>query len=68
MSPRGQDLPPSAESRIDGMQRYAEMRLRALHHVQLTMPEGREDLARGFYTGVLGLTEEAKPATLAAAA
>ena len=30
------------------------------------MPPGREDDARAFYTGVLGLPERAKPAALAA--
>ena len=36
-----------------------------IDHVQLAMPVGAEDLARGFYTGVLGLDEIAKPAVLA---
>lgn len=34
-------------------------------HVQLAMPVGAEDLARDFYSGVLGLAEIAKPAVLA---
>jgi len=38
----------------------------ALHHVQLAMPRGAEATARGFYTGVLGLTEITKPPPLAA--
>lgn len=37
-----------------------------LHHVQLAMPAGAEDTARDFYTGVLGMTEIAKPVALAA--
>ncbi|MGX6602723.1 glyoxalase [Micromonosporaceae bacterium Da 78-11] len=37
-----------------------------LHHVQLLIPRGGEDLARGFYGGVLGMTELAKPPVLAA--
>lgn len=37
-----------------------------LHHVQLAMPRGCEDRARAFYAGVLGFTEVAKPAALAA--
>ena len=37
----------------------------ALDHVQLAMPAGDEDKARAFYVGVLGLTEEPKPANLA---
>lgn len=36
-----------------------------IDHVQLAMPVGAEELARGFYTGVLGLEEIAKPAVLA---
>ncbi len=42
------------------------MRIRCLHHVQLAMPEGAEDAARGFYADVLGLTEVTKPPKLAA--
>ena len=30
-------------------------------HVQLAMPAGKEDLARSFYAGVLGMTEIPKP-------
>jgi len=37
-----------------------------LDHVQLAMPAGQEPLARAFYSGVLGLMEEPKPANLAA--
>lgn len=40
--------------------------LAAIDHVQLPMPAGGEDIARGFYVGVLGLREVAKPAALAA--
>lgn len=36
-----------------------------IDHVQLAMPVGAEDLARAFYSGVLGLAEIAKPAVLA---
>lgn len=36
-----------------------------LDHVQLAMPPGEEASARGFYAGLLGLTELAKPAALA---
>jgi catechol 2,3-dioxygenase-like lactoylglutathione lyase family enzyme len=36
-----------------------------LDHVQLAMPAGQESQARAFYSGVLGLTEETKPANLA---
>jgi catechol 2,3-dioxygenase-like lactoylglutathione lyase family enzyme len=37
----------------------------SLDHVQLAIPVGGEALARQFYTGILGLTEAAKPATMA---
>jgi catechol 2,3-dioxygenase-like lactoylglutathione lyase family enzyme len=37
-----------------------------IDHVQLAMPPGREDEARAFYQGVLGLAEQPKPARLAA--
>ena len=35
-------------------------------HVQLAMPRGREDAARSFYAGLLGMTELEKPPVLAA--
>jgi catechol 2,3-dioxygenase-like lactoylglutathione lyase family enzyme len=38
----------------------------AIHHIQLAMPPGEEARARAFYAGVLGMTEIAKPARLAA--
>jgi catechol 2,3-dioxygenase-like lactoylglutathione lyase family enzyme len=37
-----------------------------LHHVQLAIPRGGEDLARQFYGGILGMTELDKPPVLAA--
>ena len=37
-----------------------------LHHVQLALPAGGEDACRGFYVGVLGMTEIQKPPVLAA--
>ena len=39
-------------------------RLTGLHHVQVAMPPGREDDARAFYAGALGLTEVSKPGNL----
>lgn len=36
----------------------------AFHHVQMAMPAGQEEMARGFYGGILGLTEAAKPKSL----
>jgi catechol 2,3-dioxygenase-like lactoylglutathione lyase family enzyme len=37
----------------------------AIDHVQLAMPVGAEDAARGFYSGLLGMTEIPKPPELA---
>jgi hypothetical protein len=36
-----------------------------IDHVQIAMPIGAEEIARGFYSGVLGLPEIPKPAVLA---
>jgi catechol 2,3-dioxygenase-like lactoylglutathione lyase family enzyme len=41
------------------------MTLLALDHIQIAMPAGQEDAARAFYAGVLGLSEQEKPANLA---
>jgi catechol 2,3-dioxygenase-like lactoylglutathione lyase family enzyme len=41
------------------------MRIRGIDHVQLAMPRGRENEARAFYEGVLGIPEVQKPANLA---
>ena len=41
------------------------MTIIGIDHVQLAMPAGGEDLARGFYRDVLGLAERPKPAPLA---
>ncbi len=41
------------------------MPIRAIHHVQLAMPPGREALAVEFYEGLLGLTHVPKPPDLA---
>lgn len=40
--------------------------LTGLHHVQLAIPPGGEDTARGFYGDVLGMSELDKPPELAA--
>jgi catechol 2,3-dioxygenase-like lactoylglutathione lyase family enzyme len=40
--------------------------LGALHHVQLAVPPGTEDLCRRFWGDVLGMTELEKPPVLAA--
>ena len=36
-----------------------------IHHVQLAMPRGREDEARAFFVGILGMTERPKPPDMA---
>ena len=41
------------------------MAILSLDHVQLAMPAGREDDARAFYSGLLGLEEQTKPFNLA---
>ncbi|MGA3066260.1 MAG: VOC family protein [Tepidisphaeraceae bacterium] len=41
------------------------MRVKAIDHVQLAMPAGKEVEARAFYEGVLGIPEAPKPANLA---
>ena len=40
------------------------MKVLGIDHVQLAMPVDREDEARAFYTGILGLRELPKPAAL----
>ena len=37
-----------------------------LSHINVTMPKGSEDIARAFYTGLLGLREIPKPEPLRA--
>jgi catechol 2,3-dioxygenase-like lactoylglutathione lyase family enzyme len=37
----------------------------AIDHVQLAMPSGEEEQARGFYSGILGMSELRKPPELA---
>jgi catechol 2,3-dioxygenase-like lactoylglutathione lyase family enzyme len=37
----------------------------AIDHVQIAIPPGGEAVARGFYEGVLGLTEVPKPPSMA---
>ena len=41
------------------------MPIKALDHVQLAMPAGREAEARAFYAGLLGIPERPKPTNLA---
>jgi catechol 2,3-dioxygenase-like lactoylglutathione lyase family enzyme len=41
------------------------MPIEAIDHVQLAMPAGREEAARDFYSGLLGIPEVKKPPELA---
>jgi catechol 2,3-dioxygenase-like lactoylglutathione lyase family enzyme len=41
------------------------MTLRAIDHVQLAIPAGGEDAARAFWSALMGLPEQPKPADLA---
>jgi catechol 2,3-dioxygenase-like lactoylglutathione lyase family enzyme len=43
----------------------AGIKIHAIDHVQLAMPQGGEERARAFYSGVLGLQEVPKPPELA---
>ena len=40
------------------------MIIKAVHHVQISIPKGAEDDARAFYKDILGLREIPKPASL----
>ena len=42
------------------------MSVRRIDHILIAMPAGREDEARAFYQGILGIPEAQKPAELAA--
>jgi catechol 2,3-dioxygenase-like lactoylglutathione lyase family enzyme len=42
------------------------MKIQRLHHVQLSIPPGGEEVAREFYGGVLGMTELEKAPALKA--
>lgn len=39
--------------------------INGLHHAQITIPEGAEEVGRMFYCGLLGLPESPKPLALA---
>lgn len=41
------------------------MKILSIDHVQMAMPAGEEDRARGFYINILGFNEIPKPAELA---
>lgn len=39
--------------------------IKGVHHVQITIPAGKENTARGFYCGICGFKEIPKPLALA---
>jgi catechol 2,3-dioxygenase-like lactoylglutathione lyase family enzyme len=41
------------------------MRIEGIDHIQLAMPAGQEDIARNFYSAILGIPEVPKPPNLA---
>jgi catechol 2,3-dioxygenase-like lactoylglutathione lyase family enzyme len=41
------------------------MKIKGIEHVQLAMPQGEEQQARDFYSGILGIPEVPKPPVLA---
>lgn len=41
------------------------MPILSLDHVQVAIPAGGEEAARSFYVGILGFTEQSKPAAMA---
>ena len=41
------------------------MPILSLDHVQVAIPAGGEEAARSFYVGILGFTEQSKPASMA---
>ena len=43
----------------------SDMEIEGIEHIQLAMPAGRGDTARGFYSGLLEIPEVPKPADLA---
>ena len=40
------------------------MPILSLDHVQVAIPAGGEEAARSFYSGILGFTEQSKPASM----
>ena len=60
----GWRLPPTSPWRVARLVLIG-MRVVGIEHVQVAMPPGGEDVARGFYRDLLGLPEVPKPAHLA---
>jgi catechol 2,3-dioxygenase-like lactoylglutathione lyase family enzyme len=65
-APAGPYGSPEETSMTDPPPAAGGYRLTGLHHVQLAIPPGGEDLARRFYGEVLGMSELTKPPVLAA--
>ena len=51
---------------MDNCERSLENPFMRLSHVNISMPRGCEDVARSFYSGLLGLSEIPKPEPLRA--
>jgi catechol 2,3-dioxygenase-like lactoylglutathione lyase family enzyme len=65
-APRGLQVRYSSRAVGAGERQSASrLMIRAIDHVQLSMPRGREDDARAFYRDVLGMIEQPKPENLA---
>ncbi|MHB1431598.1 MAG: VOC family protein [Streptosporangiaceae bacterium] len=58
--------PPSGGREPDDRVAGGDFRIERLHHVQLAIPPGGEDVARRFYADLIGLAELPKPPELAA--
>ena len=61
----GTNFARGRENLVYRIVRPAPARILSIEHVQLAMPQGEEEKARGFYSGLLGLPEVVKPAELA---
>jgi catechol 2,3-dioxygenase-like lactoylglutathione lyase family enzyme len=59
-------MPATDAYRSFNYRRAMSFTFQRLHHVQLAIPPGGEDVARQFYCDVLQMTELDKPAALAA--
>jgi catechol 2,3-dioxygenase-like lactoylglutathione lyase family enzyme len=58
---RGEAMEPASSRSLSD---YGLDRILGIHHVQITIPAGMEDMARAFYCAFLGLREIEKPDNL----
>src|SRR5262245_28505620 len=61
----GSSFTRGRENLVYRVVRPSSGRILSIEHIQLAMPRGEEDRARGYYSGLLGIPEVAKPAELA---